>query len=199
MFWLNVRRNGSVHGPCRNMVATTMLPALTPSSSSTTLSPSLPTPTTPARIGTWISTRTIAPVSLRGGTRYLNASWVLELHGGKWWVATQAPLPDTANAFLTFVMNPITTPASPHHCRIRTVVQLTRHSEAGRVKAHPYFPSVVGQSAVLEAGGAPPPQGHHSQGRKNQRCVVHKDHCFCLDGIWRSDSCLSTPSLRRVA
>lgn len=93
---------------------------------------------------------------LAGGTRYLNASWVLELHGGKWWVATQAPLPDTANAFLTFIMNPITTPASRHHCRIRTVVQLTRHSEAGRVKAHPYFPSVVGQSAVLEAGGAPP-------------------------------------------
>ncbi|KAG7448515.1 phosphatases II, partial [Guyanagaster necrorhizus] len=95
---------------------------------------------------------------LAGGTRYLNASWILELHGGKWWVATQAPLPDTANAFLTFIMNPITTPVSRHHCRIRTIVQLTRHSEAGRVKAHPYFPSVVGQSAALESGdpGAAP-------------------------------------------
>ncbi|KAH8111831.1 protein-tyrosine phosphatase-like protein [Phellopilus nigrolimitatus] len=94
--------------------------------------------------------------------RYLNANWVRELHGGQWWIATQAPLPNTAHAFLSLFMQPETRP--PHHlapphpsspgpCRIRTAVQLTVATEGGRTKAHPYFPTEIGQSYVV-----PPPE-----------------------------------------
>lgn len=46
--------------------------------------------------------RTRVTVSVDGHPegRYLNASWVRELWGGCWWVAAQAPLPNTAHAFL---------------------------------------------------------------------------------------------------
>ena len=42
--------------------------------------------------------------------RYLNANWVRELHGGKWWVATQAPLPNTAHTFLSLFLQSQTRP-----------------------------------------------------------------------------------------
>jgi protein-tyrosine phosphatase len=93
--------------------------------------------------------------------RYLNASWVRELFGGKWWIATQAPLPHTAHAFLSAILQAVTRPPplldpSTHSqtCRIRTVVQLTQNFENGRLKAHPYFPAVDGQCWVV-----PPEQG----------------------------------------
>ncbi|KAH8101345.1 protein-tyrosine phosphatase-like protein [Phellopilus nigrolimitatus] len=94
--------------------------------------------------------------------RYLNANWVRELHGGQWWIATQAPLPNTAHAFLSLFMQPETRPphrlAPPHPscpgpCRIRTAVQLTVATEGGIMKAHPYFPNEIGQSCVV-----PPPK-----------------------------------------
>lgn len=46
--------------------------------------------------------RTRVTVSVDGHPegRYLNANWVRELHGGQWWIAAQAPLPNTAHAFL---------------------------------------------------------------------------------------------------
>ena len=46
--------------------------------------------------------RTRVTVSVDGHPegRYLNANWVRELHGGMWWIASQAPLPNTAHAFL---------------------------------------------------------------------------------------------------
>lgn len=84
-----------------------------------------------------------------GQGRYLNASWVREALGGKWWIATQAPLPNTAHAFLSLILQQITRP--PEHLdpppltskssRIRTVVQLTQNIESGRQKAHGYFPA----------------------------------------------------------
>lgn len=96
---------------------------------------------------------------------YLNASWVRELYGRKWWIAAQAPLPNTAHSFLSVILQPVSRPplslqASEHAplktktCRIRTVVQLTRHIEGGRRKAHVYFPEHIGQSWVI-----PPPSG----------------------------------------
>jgi protein-tyrosine phosphatase len=83
--------------------------------------------------------------------RYLNASWVRELFGGKWWIATQAPLPNTAHAFLSVILQPVTRPpqlldgsTTSQRCRVRTVVQLTKNVENDRVKAHSYFPAVIG-------------------------------------------------------
>lgn len=96
--------------------------------------------------------------------RYLNANWVLERHGHKWWIATQAPLPMTIHTFLSLIMQPISTPkalstmsntklkddAAPRvTSQIRTVVQLTKNVEGGRTKAHPYFPTEVGKSIIV--------------------------------------------------
>ena len=109
---------------------------------------------------------------------YLNANWVRELAGGKWWIAMQAPLPQTAHTFLSSLLEGVSPPpasdpspsfsaASPsskpatnlrHERRIRTVVQLTKDLESGVRKAHAYFPPTVGQSWVAEpgpTGGAP--------------------------------------------
>jgi protein-tyrosine phosphatase len=97
-----------------------------------------------------------AQVSDEPEGRYLNANWVRELHGGKWWIASQAPLPNTAHAFLSIMMQPETRPpkelcddGETGPCRVRTVVQLTNAEEGGRIKAHPYFPSEVGESIVV--------------------------------------------------
>ncbi len=106
--------------------------------------------------------------------RYLNADWVRELAGGKWWIAMQAPLPQTAHTFLSSLLEGVSPPPGPspsssaaspqpeanlrRECRIRTVVQLTKDLESGMRKAHAYFPPIAGQSWVVEpgrAGGAP--------------------------------------------
>jgi len=97
-------------------------------------------------------TRVIVPSDI--GDRYLNANWVLERCGHKWWIATQAPLPTTAHAFLSLIMQAVARPqGSPSHepSYIRTVVQLTRNVEMGRTKAHAYFPTQVGESIVVSA------------------------------------------------
>ncbi|KAI0368879.1 phosphatases II [Pilatotrama ljubarskyi] len=88
--------------------------------------------------------------------RYLNANWVRELAGGKWWIATQAPLPHTAHAFLSVIMEGISPPPGTAYSvlrnlnKVRTIVQLTQNLEGGMRKAHVYFPPVQGQSWVLE-------------------------------------------------
>ncbi|OCH86652.1 phosphatases II [Obba rivulosa] len=83
--------------------------------------------------------------------RYLNASWVRERAGGKWWIATQAPLPNTSHAYLCLILYPIQCPTSTMPgSRVRTVVQLTRNFEAGMRKAHVYFPPLPGQSWLVE-------------------------------------------------
>lgn len=100
--------------------------------------------------------------------RYVNASWVRELAGGKWWIATQAPLPETAHAFLSIILQPVSHPPEDLHpprdvtgstSRVRTVVQLTQNLESGMRKAHAYFPPHPGESWVLppEPGCAAPP------------------------------------------
>lgn len=83
--------------------------------------------------------------------KYLNASWVLERMGGKWWIATQAPVKRSAHAFLNALMQPIINPpySASGRSRVRTVVQLTRDFEGGRRKADAYFPSEVGESIVI--------------------------------------------------
>ncbi|KAH9929804.1 phosphatases II [Fomitopsis serialis] len=92
--------------------------------------------------------------------RYLNANWVRELAGGKWWIASQAPLPNTAHAFLSTMLSPIVHPSASRApnaktSRIRTVVQLTQNIESGMRKAHVYFPDAQG-----EAWDIPPEDGH---------------------------------------
>lgn len=86
-------------------------------------------------------------------TRYLNANWVAEKYGHKWWIASQAPLRHTAHAFLSVFLQEVHPPhvtantLSP--ARVRTVVQLTRNIESGRRKADAYFPTVVGESRIV--------------------------------------------------
>ena len=112
--------------------------------------------------------------------RYLNANWVMERFGHKWWIATQAPLRNTAHAFLSVMLQPVVRP--PHAdppksktTRIRTVVQLTQNFESGRKKADPYFPSEVGKSLLV-----PPEEGCYAPALKvtllDQR-VFKKAHC----------------------
>lgn len=92
--------------------------------------------------------------------RYLNASWVRELAGEKWWIASQAPLKETAHAFFSLILQPVARPlADPaatssvtgSTSRIRTVVQLTPLTENGICKADLYFPQIAGDSWVQEA------------------------------------------------
>lgn len=101
--------------------------------------------------------------------RYLNANWVRELAGGKWWIAGQAPLPNTIHAFLTLCMSPVTPPSTVSATssssslssmqRVHTIVQLTPLLEGGRRRAHPYFPTSPQQSIVVntELGCDVPP------------------------------------------
>ncbi|KAG5642231.1 hypothetical protein DXG03_003376 [Asterophora parasitica] len=93
-----------------------------------------------------------------GEDSYLNASWVLERYGHKWWIASQAPLPQTIHTFLSIFLQPTTSPPKslcnhgqprPRSSRVRLVIQLTNDVEEGRRKAHPYFPHKVGQSALI--------------------------------------------------
>lgn len=115
---------------------------------------------------------TDAEVDTTEGERYLNANWVLECQGKKWWIATQAPLPQTAHAFLSLILQPNVCPlpallsshsdnvqATTTTSRVRTVVQLTQNIEDGRRKADFYFPSDVGTSFLIppEDGCDAPP------------------------------------------
>ncbi|KDQ17382.1 hypothetical protein BOTBODRAFT_30191 [Botryobasidium botryosum FD-172 SS1] len=75
--------------------------------------------------------RVRVPGAPGGPDRYLNASWVREVLGGRWWIAAQAPLPKTMHPFLSLFI-----PTTPNAPRIRTVVQIT---SAVR-EADPYFP-----------------------------------------------------------
>ncbi|KAI9570119.1 protein-tyrosine phosphatase-like protein [Boletus coccyginus] len=88
-----------------------------------------------------------------GQGRYFNGSWVRELHGQRLWIATQAPLRDTAHAFLSVLSQPVGSSSDtslPQGSRVRTVVQLTLNYENGRIKAYPYFPFTVGDSMTIK-------------------------------------------------
>ena len=121
-----------------------------------------------------------------GEGRYLNANWVLERFGGKWWIASQAPLPNTAHPFLSLILQPITRPppflqpssslSEAQTSRVRTIVQLTMDVESGRRKAHNYFPSSVGQSWVI-----PPEEGCFASAIKvtlSESQAIEEAHCI---------------------
>lgn len=91
---------------------------------------------------------------------YLNANWVREAAGGKWWIATQSPLPNTVYTFLNVLLQSVSPPYSdiygeehrdtfPAPSRVRTIVQLTRDVEGGMRKAHAYFPAKVGKHYII--------------------------------------------------
>ncbi|KAG8812166.1 hypothetical protein FRC17_002164 [Serendipita sp. 399] len=97
---------------------------------------------------------------------YLNASWVKELAGGRWTVATQAPLNRTVHTFLSMFLLPLSPPQSsasgvasetPSANRLRTIVQLTPNVEGQAQKAFRYFPNDIGEELVW-----PPPPGIQS-------------------------------------
>ena len=92
--------------------------------------------------------------------RYLNANWVRERAGGKWWIATQAPLPHTAHTFLSLFLEGAAAPAETQTARrrVRTVVQLTQNLERGMRKAHAYFPP-EGEAWIIK-----PPPGDNDNG-----------------------------------
>ncbi|KIJ50959.1 hypothetical protein M422DRAFT_27075 [Sphaerobolus stellatus SS14] len=109
--------------------------------------------------------------------RYINANWVREFAGGKWWIAGQAPLPETIHAFLTLSMHP-TPPLSAHALpssvppprrRVQTIVQLTLLVEAGRQRAHPYFPDVLKENMIIhpERGLNAPPIHIHVESEEH--------------------------------
>lgn len=137
-------------------------------------------------------TRVIVEPDAQGKGRYLNANWVRELHGGKWWIATQAPLPNTMHTFLSLLLQPNTRPPphltpswSPGPCRIRTVVQLTVAAEGKATKAHPYFPSVPGESYIIT-----PPEGFN--GSTLKITLVEEEHigtAHCIKSIVRLVHC----------
>lgn len=79
------------------------------------------------------------------GGRYLNASWVRELYGEKWWIVARMPSQDTVYTFLSVLLERISPPGLPPS-RVRTVVQLTGDVGGG---AHPYLPDAVGNSRVF--------------------------------------------------
>src|SRR5882762_2125433 len=83
--------------------------------------------------------------------RYFNGDWVRERAGGHWFIATQAPLPETAHEFLSILadLDPSVRPPGQDSPHVRTVVQLTQDVESGRRKAHVYFPSSAGESWVV--------------------------------------------------
>lgn len=115
--------------------------------------------------------------------RYVNASWVRELSGGKWWIASQAPLPSTAQAFLSIILQPVSHPPADLHppvtgspSRVRTVVQLTQNLESGMRKAHAYFPSETGQSLVVY----PEPNSNASPLKVTLVAVQTLEDCHCV-------------------
>ena len=110
------------------------------------------------------------------GGHYMNANWVRELHGKKWWIATQAPLLNTAYTFLSVLVEPVSPPGLPTS-QVRTIVQLTRDVEGGRRKAHPYFPQTIGQSTVVREGQGQGVSNKSFQVTLIARKIIEEAHC----------------------
>lgn len=95
-------------------------------------------------------------------SEYVNASLVREPDLGidpsllprRWWIAAQAPVPDTRHAFLSTLLTPPTSPAhaasgEPPLAPPSLLLQLTPLVEKGHQKAHPYFLEEVGRRAAI--------------------------------------------------
>lgn len=124
------------------------------------------------------------------GGRYLNANWIRELHGKKWWIATQAPLLNTAYTFLSVLLEPVSPPGLSAS-RVRTIVQLTRDVEGGRRKAHPYFPQTIGHSTVVREAQGPGVSDRSFQVALIARKIIEDAHCT-------QSTVTITPQLRDV-
>ncbi|KAI9227645.1 MAG: protein-tyrosine phosphatase-like protein [Piptocephalis tieghemiana] len=85
------------------------------------------------------STSLSSPVLQGRISDYINASWVS--FPGRWWIATQAPLPHSLDRFWYMVADQ----------DITILVNLTPSVEKGYVKAHPYWPTE--ETPVLEYEG----------------------------------------------
>ena len=110
------------------------------------------------------------------GGCYLNANWVRELHGKKWWIATQAPLLNTAYTFLSVLTEPVSPPGLPN-TRIRTIVQLTQDVEGGRRKAHPYFLPTVGHPTIVHEAQGQGVSGKSFEVTLIARKIIEDAHC----------------------
>ena len=78
-------------------------------------------------------TATYSPL-LYAKSMYLNANWVRELHGGNWWIATEAPYQRTEYEFFALFMQTHRIPLSRDVRRPRTIVQLNVSPEDGEVR-----------------------------------------------------------------
>ncbi|KAL7420821.1 hypothetical protein Q5752_004774 [Cryptotrichosporon argae] len=105
------------------------------------------------------------------GEGYLNANVVRDTRG-RWWVAAQAPLPETFHAFFRAML----TGAASRHPAVAEratkkgaviLVQLTGWEEKGVPKADPYFPA-AGQEASHAAPG-----GHIATSNQAGAGLVH--------------------------
>ncbi|RKP15486.1 protein-tyrosine phosphatase-like protein [Piptocephalis cylindrospora] len=84
-------------------------------------------------------TSLVSPVLQGRVSDYINASWVS--FPGRWWIATQAPLPHSLDRFWYMVSDQ----------DIKIIVNLTPSIEKGHVKAHPYWPTE--DNPILEYEG----------------------------------------------
>jgi protein tyrosine phosphatase len=79
--------------------------------------------------------------------QYINASWVQEVYGGSWWIASQAPPPQAIHSFLRMFTTGVSSHTSGQPLLPKLIVQATREFEGRRPvrKADQYIPSEVGQ------------------------------------------------------
>ncbi|KAF8321360.1 phosphatases II [Clavulina sp. PMI_390] len=99
--------------------------------------------------------------------RFVNASYVREGAGGRWWVAAEAPTSSGAHAFLSMFLPPedpedylqggegaLTSYSSSRSAprpRIHTIIQLSPPREGSSRPPDPYFPSVLTSSWTIHA------------------------------------------------
>ncbi|ORY31264.1 protein-tyrosine phosphatase-like protein [Naematelia encephala] len=113
--------------------------------------------------------RTAVTVDLGGGDgkrAYLNANVVCDGRGD-WWVASQAPLPNTLHAFFLAILtrsasqHPLVAPLIPPSASssipcTAILVQLTGFEENGLSKADPYLPySIPGEPRTYSSSDSP--------------------------------------------
>lgn len=95
--------------------------------------------------------------------RFLNANWCQEKCGLKWWIASQAPLPETAYAFLSLIRERLTLPLSTPRTPRCACGQLFNSHNLSRVdggKPTSTSPRVSG--SVLSTSLSPDSRPHRS-------------------------------------
>ncbi|KAF9520223.1 hypothetical protein BS47DRAFT_1287462, partial [Hydnum rufescens UP504] len=89
--------------------------------------------------------------------RYINASYVREGAGGRWWVAAEAPSKEAVHAFLSLFLPP--EDSLYPSARIHTIVQLSPQGEGSSHPPEPYFPPTLSHAYTIHAerGSTLPP------------------------------------------